>query len=44
LPPRTRLAVQAEDGAWRLVDVLDTVAGDMDVQGWVHGRYIAPVV
>lgn len=43
LPKGTRLEVLAELGSWRQVDVLDTVGGEMDVQGWVHGRYIRPV-
>ena len=38
----TRLAVLEESGVWRQVDVLDTVGGDNDVHGWVHGRYIKP--
>ena len=40
LPKGTRLEVVSESGAWRLVDVLDTVKGENDIQGWVHGRYI----
>ena len=40
LPRGTRLDVLASHGVWRQVDVLDTVDGDMDLNGWVHGRYI----
>lgn len=43
LPPGTRLEVVAEQGSWRLVDVLDSIDGEKDVQGWVHGRYIRRV-
>lgn len=40
LPQGTRLDVLQEDGIWRLVDVSDVVSGEMDIVGWVHGRYI----
>lgn len=43
LPAGTKLQVLAVEGAWRHVLVLDVVAGDMDVEGWVHGRYLEPV-
>jgi N-acetylmuramoyl-L-alanine amidase len=39
----TRLEVLSEQGAWRLVDVLDPVQDENDVHGWVHGRYIRRV-
>jgi N-acetylmuramoyl-L-alanine amidase len=39
---RAQQVLDAE-GAWRQVLVLDIVAGDMDVEGWVHGRYLDPV-
>ena len=42
LPKGTRLAVVSQEGSWRLVDVLEPLRGEMDVQGWVHGRYIKP--
>jgi hypothetical protein len=32
--------VMEEVGNWRFVDVLATVGGEMDLQGWVHGRYL----
>ncbi len=43
LPEGTRMELIASDGSWRMVDVLDTVNGVMDLQGWVHGRYIEPI-
>ena len=39
----TRLEVLAQQGAWRLVDVLDPIQDENDVHGWVHGRYIRRV-
>lgn len=41
LPAGTRVEVLEESGSWRRVDVLDTVNGVMDLQGWVHGRFLA---
>lgn len=43
LPPGTRVEVLREDERWRLVDVEDEVAGESDVQGWVHGGYLRRV-
>ena len=43
LPAGTKLALLAEEGAWRQVLVLDLVGGEMDVEGWVHGRYLQPL-
>ena len=43
LPAGTKLEVTEADGVWRFVSVLDVVDGDMDVEGWVHGRYVAPL-
>ena len=40
LPKNTRVTVSDSQGSWRFVDVLDTVDGDMDLQGWVHSRYL----
>ncbi len=40
LPTGTRVEVLAEQGSWRQVDVLGTVNNVMDIQGWVHGRYL----
>jgi N-acetylmuramoyl-L-alanine amidase len=42
LPEDTVVLVLEEQGSWRLVDVLDVVNGLMDLQGWVHGRYLGP--
>lgn len=41
LPAGTRVAVLASEGVWWRVDVLDTVAGVMDLVGWCHSRYLA---
>ncbi|TVP51129.1 MAG: N-acetylmuramoyl-L-alanine amidase [Gemmatimonadales bacterium] len=43
LPNGTRLDVLREQGSWRFVDVVGTVGGEGDIQGWVHGRYVKPV-
>jgi len=43
LPEGTRLDVLESRGVWRFVDVQDVVNGEMDIVGWVHGRYIEPV-
>ncbi|MGQ9689349.1 MAG: N-acetylmuramoyl-L-alanine amidase [Desulfobaccales bacterium] len=40
LPEGTRVEILKQDGLWRFVDVLDEVSGIMDLQGWVHGRYL----
>ncbi len=40
LPEGTRVEVLQEQGVWRLVDVQDTINGEMDIVGWVHGRYL----
>jgi len=32
--------VLERSGLWCLVDVLDVVGEVMDLQGWVHGRYL----
>jgi N-acetylmuramoyl-L-alanine amidase len=40
LPKGTEVIVMEEVGNWRFVDVLATVGGEMDLQGWVHGRYL----
>lgn len=42
LPPGTRVVVLHNQGIWQFVDVLDTVNTEMDLQGWVHGRYLVP--
>jgi N-acetylmuramoyl-L-alanine amidase len=43
LPAGTKVSLLAEDGAWRQVLVLDLLGGEMDVEGWVHGRYLQPL-
>jgi N-acetylmuramoyl-L-alanine amidase len=40
LPTDTRLQILGSEGLWKQVDVLDEVRGVMDMQGWVHGRFI----
>ena len=40
LPEGTQVEVLDSQGSWRFVDVLDTIDGLMDIQGWVHGRYL----
>lgn len=40
LPIGTTVEVLREQGSWRLVDVIGEVKGQMDIQGWVHGRYL----
>jgi N-acetylmuramoyl-L-alanine amidase len=40
LPRGTLVEVLDEEGSWRFVDVLEEVQGLMDIQGWVHGRYL----
>jgi N-acetylmuramoyl-L-alanine amidase len=40
LPQGTRVAVLREDGSWRFVDVLDAVGDVIDLEGWVHGRFL----
>lgn len=43
LPRGTRLDLLDESGDWLQVDVLDEVNGTIDLEGWVHGRYVRPV-
>ena len=40
LPLATRDEILSESGSWRFVDVEGTVNNLMDLQGWVHGRYL----
>lgn len=40
LPKGTRVLILSNQGIWQFVDVLDPVADNMDLQGWVHGRYL----
>ena len=43
LPAGTKVEILARQGAWRHVFVVDLVDGEMDVEGWVHGSYLASV-
>ncbi|MEW5786634.1 MAG: N-acetylmuramoyl-L-alanine amidase [Pseudomonadota bacterium] len=43
LPPDTRVALLEQQGLWWRVDVLDNVAGIMDLVGWCHSRYLKRV-
>jgi N-acetylmuramoyl-L-alanine amidase len=43
LPKGTKVEILREQGTWRLVDVIGKVKGEMDIQGWMHGRYLARV-
>ena len=43
LPTGTRLVILDRAGVWALVDVQDTIEEIMDLQGWVHTRYIQRV-
>lgn len=40
LPKDTRVFILEVSGSWRYVDVLEDIQGEMDLQGWVHGRYL----
>jgi N-acetylmuramoyl-L-alanine amidase len=44
LPKGTRVEILEWQGNWRLVDVVDTVNDVSDLQGWVHGHYLSPVI
>lgn len=41
LPQGTRLSVLENFAQWRFVDVIDSVGDEVDLQGWVHGAYLA---
>ena len=40
LPKGTKVEILSSNGLWREVDVLETVNDEMDIVGWVHGRFI----
>lgn len=42
LPNNCRLELAERSGRWCRVEVLDAVAGDAGLEGWVHGSYIKP--
>jgi len=43
LPAGSKLELLAEDREWRQVLVLDAIDGEMDIEGWVYGRYVLPI-
>lgn len=43
LPAHTRVEIVRQQDSWRLVDVLDAVNGIVDIQGWVHHRFLERV-
>ena len=43
LPRGTRVVLLAGSGSWKQVDVLGEVRGVIDIQGWVHKRFIEPI-
>lgn len=42
LPTGTPLEILRQEGAWALVDIIVEVNGIVDMQGWVHSRYLKP--
>lgn len=40
LPKSCRVQPLSEQGTWVLVDVIDQINGTMDIQGWVHNRFV----
>jgi len=43
LPKGTKMVVLKTEGTWSFVEVLDTVHGIMDLEGWVSTKYLAPI-
>lgn len=43
LPKGVRVEILDSDGVWKYVNVLDEIKGTLDVEGWVHGRYLEPI-
>jgi N-acetylmuramoyl-L-alanine amidase len=43
LPPDTTVELLTASGAWRFVAVRETVNGVSDLEGWVHGRFLARI-
>lgn len=44
LPIGTRVEILAREGRWAQVEVLDVVKGIMDMEGWVHTRYLKRII
>lgn len=40
LPTGTKVEISKREGNWAFVDVLAVVNGVMDMEGWVHSRYL----
>lgn len=40
LPKGSRVTIIEEQNVWRHVDVLDTINGENDITGWLHGRFL----
>lgn len=40
LPKGTKVVILEAQESWRFVDVFDSVGEEMDLQGWVHMRYL----
>lgn len=43
LPPKTEVEVLAKNGLWWQIDVVGEVNGVMDIVGWCHSKYLAPI-
>ncbi|MDP1927962.1 MAG: N-acetylmuramoyl-L-alanine amidase [Thiobacillus sp.] len=43
LPLGTEVEVLAQHGLWWQVDVVGEVNGMMDIEGWCHSKYLAPI-
>ena len=40
LPPETVVELLTSSGNWRFVSVQEEIAGIVDLEGWVHGRFL----
>ncbi len=40
MPQGTRVLVLKTEGTWSFVEVLDTVNGIMDLEGWVSSKFL----
>jgi N-acetylmuramoyl-L-alanine amidase len=43
LQPNTKVEILDSFEAWKFVEVMDPIKDEMDVRGWVHGRFLRPV-